>query len=264
MAKYIVPSTTETAFNCPYCGALAKQYWHSVFCEYRKDDQPLPQIWGKATDADEVFKNVKDTEKRAEYVALVKKLQLGLPFKSNERRETYRMPELFNVHASECFNCKQFAVWIYDSIVYPLAIENQPPNIDLPEEIKRDYLEASSILSLSPRGSCALSRLAIQKLLKYLGLSGHNINGDIATLVSQGLDQRIQKALDIVRVVGNNAVHPGQVDLTDDRSAAETLLRLINLIADRMISEPREVDEVYAKLPSSAREAIDKRDSGKA
>jgi hypothetical protein len=264
MAKYIAPSTKETAFNCPHCGALAKQYWHSVFCEYQKDDKPLPQIWAKDLNVEEVFKGVKDKDKKEEYIALVKELQLGFPTKATERTDTYRMPLLFNVHMSECFNCKKVALWIYDSIVYPVHVEAQQPNTDLPDEIKRDYLEASSILSLSPRGSCALSRLAIQKLLKHFGLSGQNINSDIAALVSQGLDQRIQRALDIVRVVGNNAVHPGQVDLTDDRSTAETLLRLINLIADRMISEPREVDEVYAKLPSGAREAIEKRDSGKA
>ena len=261
MPKYVVPSVLETAFNCPHCGALAKQYWHKVFCEYKKDEDPLPNVWSKDRDANEVFKDVREKSEREKLIEFVQRLQAGLPFKDTNRRDTYRMPELFNIHLSECFNCKEFTVWLYDCIIFPVASDGPPPNQDLPEEIRKDYLEASSIIDLSSRGSCALSRLAIQKLLKVLGGEGTNINDDIGKLVSLGLDQRIQKALDVVRVVGNNAVHPGQVDLADNRSTAETLLRLINLIADKMISEPKEVDAIYAMLPTGALNAIGRRDN---
>ena len=103
-------------------------------------------------------------------------------------------------------------------------------------------------------------RLAIQMLCKCLGKSGKNLNDDIRDLVADGLDRRIQKSLDIVRVIGNNAVHPGQIDLMDNRATAESLFGLLNLIAEKMISEPKHVDEIYAGLPESARKAIDKRD----
>lgn len=260
MIKHVVPSVLETAFNCPHCGALAKQYWHNVFCEHLKDEDPLPNVWSKDRDANEVFKDIREKSEREKLVELVQRLQAGLPFKDTNRRDTYRLPQLFNVHLSECFNCKELTVWLYDCIIFPASGDGPSPNLDLPEEIRKDYLEASSIINLSPRGSCALSRLAIQRLLKVLGGSGSDINKDIGTLVSKGLDQRIQKALDIVRVVGNNAVHPGQVDLADNRSTAETLLRLINLIADKMISEPKQVDAIYSMLPTGALDAIERRD----
>jgi hypothetical protein len=62
------------------------------------------------------------------------------------------------------------------------------------------------------------------------------------------------------RVVGNNAVHPGQIDLRDDRTKAENLLRLPNQIVEKMISEPQHVEEAYNALPEDARQANEKRD----
>jgi len=130
----------------------------------------------------------------------------------------------------------------------------------MPEDIKRDFIEAQKILEESPRGSAAILRLCIQKFCKKLGKSGKDINADIAELVKDGLDPRIQKALDIVRVVGNNAVHPGLIDLSDDRETASKLFRLVNLIADTMITQPKHINDFYDALPEGARQQIEKRD----
>jgi hypothetical protein len=146
-------------------------------------------------------------------------------------------------------------------MVYPLTGNAPAPNPDLPEDIRVDYEEARSIVSHSPRGAAALLRLAIQKLCKELGESGENINADIGSLVKKGLSVHVQQALDTVRVVGNNAVHPGQIDLNDDPGQAQMLFALVNLIADRMISEPRRISELYGQLPESYRQAVAKRDA---
>ena len=146
-------------------------------------------------------------------------------------------------------------------MVSPKALTSPPPNLDLPEEIKSDFEEARAILSESPRGAAALLRLSIQKLCKHLGESGKNINKDIASLVKKGLSLKIQQALDIVRVVGNNAVHPGKIDLNDDKDVANSLFGLINLIADVMITQPKHVEELYQNVvPEPQREDINRRD----
>ena len=181
----------------------------------------------------------------------------------SEENGRYSYHDLYNTFVARCFNCKDISIWIYDKLVYPRRGEAPPANPDLPDEIRRDYDEASSILDLSPRGAAALIRLCIQKLCKELGQSGNNINADIKGLVEGGLDRRVQKALDAVRVIGNNAVHPGQIDLRDDRAIAESLFRLLNLVAEKMISEPKHVDEVYAALPEEALKAIGNRDAKK-
>jgi hypothetical protein len=166
-----------------------------------------------------------------------------------------------NCQIAICTNCQKYSVWVDQAMVFPDRTTVPAPNTDLEEEIRQDYLEAASILERSPRGAAALLRLAIQKLCRQLGQPGKNINDDIAALVKAGeIPQRVQQALDIVRVVGNHSVHPGQIDLRDDRETALHLFQLVNLIADRTISQPKQVEELYGALPEPARKQIERRD----
>ncbi len=258
--KHVSPSVQKTAFNCPHCGALAKQFWCSLHANWLPNKDPLPKILRPEQRDMLILENAKDAEERKRFSQLADMIVEGLPVLNTEVGR-YAHLYLHNTFVSECFNCKGISIWIYDKLVYPQRGEAPPANPDLPDAIRRDYDEASSILDLSPRGSAALIRLAIQKLCKELGKPGKNLNDDIGALVSDGLNPRIQKALDTVRVIGNNALHPGQIDLEDDRATAETLFRLLNLIAEKMISEPKHVDEAYAKLPDGARKAIEERDA---
>jgi hypothetical protein len=93
-----------------------------------------------------------------------------------------------------------------------------------------------------------------------LGEQGKKIDDDIASLVKKGLPVKVQKALGTVRVIGNEAVHPGQVDLTDTPEIAQSLFDLLNIIADEMISKPKKIDEMFARLPENKKAAIAKRD----
>ena len=70
----------------------------------------------------------------------------------------------------------------------------------------------------------------------------------------------VQMALDAVRAIGNEAVHPGTLDLRDDRDTAIKLFTLVNLIAEQMISTPKHVDKLYKQIPEHTRKAIEERD----
>lgn len=171
-------------------------------------------------------------------------------------------PVMENLEMAVCTHCDNYTLWHFEKMIYPEDSGVQPPNPDLRDEIKGDYLEAKSIANKSPRGAAALLRLCIQKLCEQLGEKGENLNDDIAKLVKKGLPARIQEALDIVRVIGNNAVHPGRIDVKDGRDTAMKLFELVNLIADVMITKPKQVEELYQSLPKSQLEAIQKRDEG--
>ncbi|MGO9531689.1 MAG: DUF4145 domain-containing protein [Syntrophobacteraceae bacterium] len=173
----------------------------------------------------------------------------------------YGNREVEQLQIAECAHCHRLTFWLEARMIYPLSGSAPQPNPDLPDEIKRDYEEARSIADLSPRGAAGLLRLAIQKLCEHLGESGDNLNTDIANLVKKGLPTQVQKALDIVRVIGNEAVHPGQIDLNDDPGIAQTLFSLVNMIAEKMITEPKQIDSLFASLPEGKREQIAKRDS---
>lgn len=159
-----------------------------------------------------------------------------------------------------CSHCNTESIWVGTKLIHPAATQAPPANSDLPEDIKGDYDEASSIVGSSPRGAAALLRLCIQKLCKQLGGTGKNINDDIAQLVTQGLNPKIQKSLDVVRVIGNEAVHPGTIDLNDRPETAVALFNLVNVIAEAMITQPKMIDALYEALPEDKREHIAKRD----
>jgi hypothetical protein len=134
----------------------------------------------------------------------------------------------------------------------------------MPPDVRADFLEANEILDKSPRGAAALLRLCIQKLMIHLGEKGENINNDIASLVRKGLDTRIQKALDVVRAVGNSAVHPGQIDLEDDKTTATKLFGLVNVIVESQITQAQHIEQMYETVvPESVKAQIEKRDAPK-
>lgn len=166
-----------------------------------------------------------------------------------------------------CHRCKKPSIWLNGTegypvkMIFPESVNISMPNEDLPEECMRDYLEARQIANDSPRGAAALLRLCIQKLAIHLGGDGKNINSDIANLVKKGLPVKIQQALDVVRVVGNNAVHPGEMSVEDQPETVHAMFGLINLIVDNQISQPKQVATLFLELPDGARSAVEKRDS---
>ena len=145
--------------------------------------------------------------------------------------------------------------------MWPITLTGPLPNEDLGEDIVPLYNEARAVASQSPRSAAALLRLCTEMLVQRLcEESNIRLNDGIAQLAQRGLPQQIQQALDTLRVIGNSAVHPGQLDLADDRETVERLFEILNLIANARITLPRTVRDFYDTLPAGQRQAIEARD----
>lgn len=247
---YVPPATTLSAFSCPHCGVLTSQAWFKPMCYDTSSNRQPPHKAGIGVGW-------------ADAIELVRLFTDRKPRPGAVNAEPYPDIAVANLFLSQCFSCGGVAVWRFRSMIYPTRGDVPPANADLPEDIRRDYDEAASILNASPRGAAALLRLVVQKLCKQLGQPGKNINDDIAALVKDGLSPTVQKALDAVRVTGNDAVHPGEMDIRDDRETASSLFSLVNLIAQRMLTDPREVEDAYRALPQAKLDQIEARGTKK-
>jgi hypothetical protein len=219
--KYYPPEHAKGQFHCPHCGVYAKQFWANIEASKNRSNN-----WNNT------LSQLAQFDERLDHNWII----------------------------SACQHCGQKIIWLNDEIIYPKKMIVDLPNDDLSEEIKRDYLEAAIIFNDSLRSSAALLRLALQKLCKQLGEKGENINDDIKKLVEKGLNSQIQKSLDILRITGNNAVHPGEINVEEKPELVLKLFELINFIAEKMITEPREIEGFYDELPDGAKDQIEKRD----
>jgi len=165
--------------------------------------------------------------------------------------------QINTLQVRRCAHCNQYSFWIGQKLLFPEIIGAPLPHPETPDIVKADFEEARAVFGRSPRSSAALLRLAIQKICKHLGQPGKNLNHDIGPLVTAGLPVQIQRSLDIVRVVGNNQVHPGVLDVRDDPETATSRFELVNAIVEDRIARPKQIDTLYMKLPEAARKQIE-------
>ena len=184
-----------------------------------------------------------------------------LPLDKSNNAQGHRPISIGNaaVEISTCLHCRNPTFWLEGKIIYPPTRNTPLANSDLPDDVKRVYEEAASIADQSPRAACALLRLAIEMLMRHLGETG-SINESIKNLVKKGLNPQVQQSLDIVRVTGNNAVHPAEIDF-EDTTDVQPLFGLINIIADALITRPKEIQALYDGLPEGPKKAVEKRDN---
>lgn len=146
---------------------------------------------------------------------------------------------------AQCKLCGKFSIWIQEKMVYPLTSLAPLPNSDMPDDAKTVFEEARNILGISPRASAGLLRVCIEKLTVELGESKGDLDARITNLVEKGLPKEIQKALHTVRVVGNKALHAGQIDMNDNPDIAWKLFKIVNTIVQQTITDKKQLDELY-------------------
>ena len=253
LSKYIPPQYESNNFHCPHCHVYASQCWEPVF--FAKDDEDsnfrgAPILISVKIHGEEVLGSICS---HCKATALWLKEKMIYPL-------THTFPTAnsdLNDEVKQIYD-EVAAIWLKEKMIYPLTHTFPTANSDLNDEVKQIYDEAAAIAYQSPRAACALLRLALEKLIKQLGETG-NLNEGIKNLVAKGLRLQTQQALDILRVTGNNAVHPGVI-IFDDTTDVRSLFNYINEIAENLITRPKQSQERYDQLPEQDRKAIEKRD----
>jgi hypothetical protein len=260
--KPVPPDVSLVAFSCPHCGAFADQFWYNTHAVRIDDHNPPFRM--TAEFAEELANDQAiPVAVRDRFIEVNKRALAGEVFFESSKETLYGRPSITNLSLSICHSCDRVSVWVHNRVVHPPIRIGIEPNEDLSPDILRDFNEARSIVGSSARGAAALLRLCIQKLCVEFGEPGKDLNKDIGSLVKKGLDKRIQQALDVVRVVGNDAVHPGQIDLRDDPATATKLFGLVNMIAERMITQEKHLKSMYQGLPAEKLKGIEDRDKPK-
>lgn len=214
------PEFQKGAFTCPNCSAFSKHDWNFSYVN----------------------------EKQGDFYGSGFNIQIK--------------PHIKELYLCKCENCGYISFWYDKKLIWPLNTGVEAPIEEIPDDIKELYDEARSIVELSPKGACAILRLALQKLCNRLINQNENgdINEAIKLLVEQGLPKSLQQSFDIVRIVGNESVHPGTIDIADNKKIAITMFRLMNIIVERMIVEPKEIDDLYKLMPEEKLKGIENRD----
>ena len=221
----IIPKLDKGSFKCPHCNVLTTQEWRDIKINMEK-----------------------------KYVESHKAVEYNMPMPG--------MPPHYNwlYRYATCHNCGGISIWFRDEMIYPLTGTTPDPNKDMPDKIMEIFNEARNISNISPRASVALLRLCVEQLVNQLDKGKGSLNDKIKRLVEKELSKEVQQALDLVRVSGNNAIHPGEISLDDNNEHIEMLFKTINIIVERTISSKNQIQDAYNKLPSKDIKSIQDRD----
>lgn len=281
MSRNIKPSYRSNTFKCSHCNANTGQSWYRTVLD-RLGETPKSSFdrmahdikkWSQASatlNPDFAYIMINSRSKKDDSTGLISDKSPPFIFPLSHRNEVSIDGVVFNVWVAECHICAGLSIWCGSECIYPLTAEGVSPNEDLPEGIKQIFIEASLVVRHSPRAAAALLRSAIEMIcndLKEKGIfdfkNATSLNDRIGMLAKEKLGQAALQAFDIVRITGNDAVHAGVIHHEEVRETPEILFELVNLIADECFTKPKNVANIYNKLPKSARDAIARRDRPK-
>lgn len=232
-----VPSHGSSSFVCPHCQTQAQQIWaESIWVQ--SEGRGGSTAWN-TLDRSECYVCENETIwRRSPYNGPI--VSGGLNPKETTETESE---------------------W---TILWPPSTAGERAHEMLPERLDDVYEEARAVAAVSPRAAAALLRLLTEDLVQQIAVSKVSLNDNIGALVRAGrLGPEEQQMADYLRITGNRAVHPGQVEDDGGEVCRRThlMFAFINLLVERFIALPARTAAAYAQLPEGARRAIETRDA---
>ena len=102
-----------------------------------------------------------------------------------------------------------------------------PMSHKFPPEIRVRYEDAHRVSA--PASACVLLRVVCEDLCRSNGVEGKNFNEMIENLESAGASARLVKALNAIRLIGNNAAHGNKKNYDLEK---EHLLEVVHIIVE--------------------------------
>lgn len=183
---------------------------------------------------------------------------------------------IWSVEYGTCPNCFKYILCLHQSnlegvyndenrfIVYPKGITRAPLSTVVPNIYAQDYKEACLVLYDSPKASAALSRRALQNLLRDFQKVKH---ADLSKEIQEVLDLKVLPShlgelIDAVRIIGNFAAHPNKSKNTGEiidveQGEAEWLLDVLEGLFDFYFVQP----DISSKKKAALNEKL--KDAGK-
>lgn len=130
-------------------------------------------------------------------------------------------------------------------LVRPKGSARPPVPTEVPKHIANDYEEACLVLPDSPKASAALSRRALQALLRNAaGIKHANLANEIQQVLdSNQLSSQLADNIDAIRNIGNFAAHPSKSTSTGEivdveGCEAEWNLEVLEMLFDFYYVQP--------------------------
>lgn len=231
---------TATSFICPQCGTMTSSKFDAY---YGFNTNPIPPEKWKATLGEARIQLLDDNAASEPGSIIV---------------------------VSHCQTCEKSSIWLEtkasELLVYPHTSRIAPaPDTDMPDDAKAVYLEAASIVELSPRAAVGLLRLAAQIIVDSVIDGKGSFNDKIGKLAGKlGSDDLITQGLDVMRVYGNDNVHPKQtteIKLTDNAEDAKILFLILNYIVSTLITPSKGIARLHDAMSDNQKASIEHRDA---
>ncbi len=135
-------------------------------------------------------------------------------------------------------------------LVRPKGSSRPPVPKEVPTDIAEDYTEACLVLPDSPKASAALSRRALQHLLRQAaGIKKGNLANEIQDVLdSNQLPSYLYESIDAIRNIGNFAAHPlkstSSEQIVDvEAGEAEWNLEVLEMLFDFYYVQPQKTKQ---------------------
>jgi hypothetical protein len=143
-------------------------------------------------------------------------------------------------------------------MIWPRTARVAAPGV--PDDLARDFNEAALVLADSPRASAAMSRRALQHMLReHYGIKKRDLEAEINELTPL-VPSEIAYGLHALRQIGNFSAHPIKDQTTGEvidvePGEAEWMLHVLEMLFDHKFVAPQKAAEWKAQINEKLRAA---------